>query len=55
MSIQSPGGRLSGPTTQYARPTRVRASRAGPVTRATPYADILAFLASVVAWLVARH
>ena len=52
MSIQSPGGRLSGPTTQYARPKRVRASRAGPVTRATPYADILAFLASVMIVLI---
>lgn len=52
MSIQSPGGRLSGPTAQSVRLTAGGASRSGPVTRATPYADILAFLASVLVVLI---
>ncbi|MNQ42952.1 O-Antigen ligase [compost metagenome] len=47
MSIQSSGARLSGPTAQT-----VRAARAAPVARARPYADILAFLASVLIVLI---
>lgn len=52
MSIQSPGGRLAGPTTQTVRPTTARSTGSGPVARATPYADILAFAASVLLVLV---
>jgi len=47
MSIQSSGARLSGPTAQT-----VRVARAAPVARARPYADILAFLASVLIVLI---
>lgn len=49
---QSPGGRLSGSTTQTVRTTADRTARSGAVTRATPYADILAFAASVLLVLI---
>ena len=52
MSIQSPGARLSGPTTHSVRLATTRAARRGPVARATPYGDILAFLASVLVVLI---
>ena len=53
MSIQSPGGRLSGPTAQSVRLAADAASRpATPLVRATPYGDILAFLASVMIVLI---
>lgn len=50
MSIQSPGGRLSGPTGRNVRLTAD--ARPTPLVRATPYGDILAFLASVLIILI---
>lgn len=52
MSIQSPGGRLSGPTGRAVRTAADAAARPTPAMRATPYGDILAFIASVMIVLI---
>lgn len=52
MSIQSPGGRLSGPNGRAVRTAADAATRPAPVMRATPYGDILAFIASVMIVLI---
>lgn len=51
MSIQSPGGRLAGPTSYSGARTAVRRPL-GPAVRATPWTDVAAFAASLAIILI---